>query len=60
MSNGGWKKYNIIQSNCKTLARSILYFCKKGDNYGKILESMVGIYTDKPFKIGYNISFILL
>ena len=41
-------QYNIISANCKTLARSILYFCEKDCNMSTVIQSNLGIFTDKP------------
>ncbi len=51
VSRAGGCNYTVIQKNCKSLARSILYFSKESPNYWDILYSLWGIFTDKPFHI---------
>jgi hypothetical protein len=45
------KGYDIFQKNCKSLARTLLYFSEKEINPAKVLASMMGTFTDKPFMI---------
>ena len=47
----GNKDYDILNKNCKSFARTILYFCKKHNTEKDVLESMLGLFTDKPFHI---------
>jgi hypothetical protein len=53
------KGYDIFQKNCKSLARTLLYFSEKDINPAKVLESMMGSFTDKPYYIP-RIDLILL
>lgn len=43
--------YSLSWKNCKTLARTITYFSFKKLNYDKVLDSLFGLFTDKPMKI---------
>lgn len=44
----GAKKYDLLTANCKTLARSIVYFCEKEADMNCIVQSNLGVFTDKP------------
>jgi hypothetical protein len=46
--NGG---YDILDANCKCLARSILYFYKSDFDCDYVLYSLIGCFTDKPLLI---------
>jgi len=59
-NRAGGKDYTAIQKNCKSLARSILYFSKKSTNYWDVLYSIWGIFTDKPFNIFYHMEMVLI
>jgi len=41
-------EYNLTWKNCKTLARTITYFSYKNLDYDKVIDSLYGIFTDKP------------
>ncbi|KAL4462133.1 hypothetical protein ABPG72_011599 [Tetrahymena utriculariae] len=42
------KIYRLLVRNCKTFARSSLYFLDKDFQKSKIFESIFGLYSDKP------------
>lgn len=39
--------YNILTKNCKMIARSLLYFCEKEMQINVVIQSNLGIFTDK-------------
>ncbi|CAK91758.1 unnamed protein product (macronuclear) [Paramecium tetraurelia] len=41
--------YEFFQKMSKQYARSILYFSQEQPNYHIVLQSIIGIFTDKPF-----------
>lgn len=43
--------YSVWDSNCKNLARSILYFSKSKYDVDYVLYSLLGLFTDKPLCI---------
>ncbi|CAD8190952.1 unnamed protein product [Paramecium octaurelia] len=43
--------YEVFQKMSKQNARSIFYFSQEQPNYHVVLQSVVGIFTDKPFFI---------
>lgn len=44
-------EYNLTWKNCKTLARSLTYFSYRNLDYSKVIDSLYGIFSDKPGNI---------
>ena len=51
MRECGAKKYNLFTANCKTLSRSMVYFSESIADINCIVQSNLGIFTDKPLFI---------
>ena len=51
--------YHFLDSNCKCLSRSILYYFKKELDCDYVFYSLIGSFTDKPF-YAFHVDMILI
>lgn len=49
-------RYNLTWKNCKSLARTLIYFAYQNYENDKVIDSLLGLFIDKPGYIPYPMS----